>query len=60
MYGRLSHDVDGQGIGLFLAKKIVNATGGNIVVESEPGIGTTFSIYLRLETQNSAVTSILN
>jgi len=60
MYGRLSHDVDGQGIGLYLAKKIVNATGGNIVVESEPGIGTTFSIYLRIEAENSAVTPVLN
>ncbi|MGF7039688.1 chemotaxis protein CheB [Mucilaginibacter lappiensis] len=60
MYGRLNHEVDGQGIGLYLAKKIVNATGGNIVVESEPGIGTTFSIYLRLEAENSAVTPILN
>ncbi|MFD3004025.1 chemotaxis protein CheB, partial [Pontibacter toksunensis] len=27
-YERINHDVEGQGIGLFLAKKIVDATGG--------------------------------
>jgi two-component system CheB/CheR fusion protein len=47
VYGRLNQDVEGQGVGLYLAKKIVNAAGGNIVVESEPGIGTTFKIYLK-------------
>lgn len=52
MYGRLNHDVEGHGIGLYLAKKIVNATGGNIVVDSEPGLGTTFRIYLKIETAN--------
>ena len=40
LYGRLHHDIEGQGIGLYLAKKIVDAAGGDIVVESEPGKGT--------------------
>ena len=60
MYGRLNHDVEGHGIGLYLAKKIVNAAGGNIVVESEPGVGSTFLIYLKIEAQELAVTPILN
>ena len=44
-YKRLRTDQDGQGIGLFLAKKIIDAAGGNIRVESTPGIGSNFEIY---------------
>jgi len=51
MYGRLNNDVDGQGIGLYLAKKIVNATGGTILLESEPGVGSKFMIYLKIEAE---------
>lgn len=50
MYGRLHRDVEGDGIGLYLAKKIIDAAGGNITVESEPGKGTKFTIYLKAET----------
>ncbi|TWI95526.1 two-component system CheB/CheR fusion protein [Mucilaginibacter frigoritolerans] len=60
MYGRLSHDVEGQGIGLYLAKKIVNAAGGSITVESELGIGTTFIINLKMVAQESSITPIFN
>jgi two-component system CheB/CheR fusion protein len=47
LYTRLRHDVEGHGIGLYLAKKIVDAAGGNIVVESEPGRGSKFMISLK-------------
>jgi len=60
MYGRLNQDVEGHGIGLYLAKKIVNAAGGKIVVESEPGVGSDFMIYLKIETENVHVTPFLN
>ena len=50
IYGRLHKDVEGQGIGLYLAKKIVDAASGNITIESEPGKGSKFSIYLKNET----------
>jgi signal transduction histidine kinase len=30
-------------------KKIIDATGGKVIVESEPGIGTTFKIFLKAE-----------
>ncbi|MEO6285721.1 MAG: ATP-binding protein [Dyadobacter sp.] len=43
-YSRLPTTVDGYGIGLYLAKKIVNASGGTITVESEPDKGSKFSI----------------
>ncbi|MBC7424224.1 MAG: sensor histidine kinase, partial [Ferruginibacter sp.] len=47
MYGRLHRDVEGNGIGLYLAKKIIDAANGNIVVESEPRKGTRFIVYLK-------------
>ena len=53
MYGRLNRDVEGQGIGLYLVKKIVNAAGGHIVVESEPGMGSKFVIYLKADNTES-------
>lgn len=45
MYGRLHDYIEGQGLGLFLIKKIMNAAGGKVEVESEKGVGTTFKIY---------------
>ena len=39
-------DADGFGIGLFVAKSIVELHGGQIDVASEPGRGSTFSFTL--------------
>jgi len=55
MYGRLHHVVEGQGIGLYLAKKLVDAANGNIVVESEPGKGSKFILYFKGEDISSEV-----
>ncbi len=38
---------NGLGIGMFQSKMIVEAHGGRIAVESEPGTGTTFQVFLR-------------
>lgn len=49
MYGRLHKNVEGQGIGLYLIKKIVNAAGGKVIVESKPGKGSIFAIYFKTD-----------
>lgn len=40
------HDIDGIGIGLYLARKIVTMQGGYIKVTSVFGAGSTFSVFL--------------
>jgi signal transduction histidine kinase len=39
----------GIGLGLSICNRIIQNHGGKITVESEPGEGTTFRIYLPLE-----------
>jgi two-component system CheB/CheR fusion protein len=48
MYQRINDDIEGQGIGLYLVKKIINASGGKIEVESEVDKGSTFKIYFKI------------
>ena len=59
-YGRLKPDIEGQGIGLFLARKIIDAAGGNITVESEPGKGSKFIIHFVDEPGNPLAATSLN
>ncbi|MDC8771237.1 sensor histidine kinase [Roseateles albus] len=39
---------EGSGLGLDIVKKIIDKHGGRIEVQSEVGVGTTFSVYLPL------------
>jgi signal transduction histidine kinase len=43
---RTKMDIPGVGLGLSVARRIVNAHGGHITVETEVAKGTTFSVYL--------------
>jgi signal transduction histidine kinase len=53
MYATFHKHKDAKGIGLFITKNQVEAMGGSIDVESEPGKGSRFIVSLRktLETQ---------
>lgn len=47
-YFRVKNEVEGTGIGLYLVKEIITSSGGKIEVESEPGKGSTFKVYLKV------------
>lgn len=44
--GKEAQQVEGAGIGLYLAKQILTLQGGYVEVSGQPGEGTTFSLFL--------------
>ena len=48
-----SHNIPGTGLGLSIAQEITKKHDGKIVVESEPGTGSTFTVTLPLAQQTS-------
>jgi PAS domain S-box-containing protein len=47
LYKTFNGNSDARGIGLFMTKSQIEAMGGSISVESQPGVGTTFTIHFR-------------
>jgi len=45
--GDTSHSKEGNGLGLALVKKVIDALGGKISIESEIGVGTTYVVELK-------------
>jgi PAS domain S-box-containing protein len=48
MYKRLHNHVEGSGVGMTIAKRIIENHGGMIDFDSEIGKGTTFKVYFKL------------
>ncbi len=46
LFQRLHTHVEGNGVGLYSIKKIVENAGGTIAVRSQPGVGTAFTVTL--------------
>ena len=51
--------VNGHGFGLLVCKRIVDSHGGNLKVESTPGIGTTFRIEFPMINQEQALSETI-
>ncbi|MGI4873796.1 MAG: PAS domain-containing protein [Janthinobacterium lividum] len=47
LFQRFHTHVEGSGVGLYLAKRIVEHTGGRIEVASQLGVGSTFTVYFK-------------
>lgn len=47
MNKRFHAGTEGKGVGLFIIKSQVEAMGGKVLVQSEPGKGTTFSVFIK-------------
>jgi signal transduction histidine kinase/ligand-binding sensor domain-containing protein/DNA-binding response OmpR family regulator len=49
---------EGSGIGLYHTRELIDIIGGNIQIDSEPGIGTTVKIYFLLESHSHLTSEI--
>lgn len=49
LYQRFHENKEGKGLGLYMTRSQVLANGGKIEVDSEPGVGTTFRIFIKTD-----------
>ncbi|MDE7262310.1 MAG: response regulator [Oscillospiraceae bacterium] len=52
---KVTHEIQGTGLGMAITKSLVDLMGGDIRVESKPGKGSTFTVELELRIQEAAV-----
>ncbi|MCB5259340.1 MAG: ATP-binding protein [Candidatus Cloacimonetes bacterium] len=45
---------EGTGLGLFISKRIIEMMGGDIILESEVNVGSTFSVILPLQNEDTS------
>jgi signal transduction histidine kinase len=51
LFQRLHTHTEGTGVGLYLIKRLIENAGGTITVQSQPEVGTTFTVTLPADSQ---------
>lgn len=55
MFQRLDNEVDGNGVGLYIIKSLIESNQGSIEVDSEIGVGSTFIVKLKEKTLSKVI-----